>query len=62
MVAIFVINNNDNKLTMTATIVIINKKQKNIYSFNSYHMWLTCRDHFGNVLYSVLTQENALYT
>jgi len=33
-----------------------------IYSFNSNHMWLTCRNHFGNVLYSVLTQENALYT
>jgi len=32
------------------------------YSFNSNHMWLTCRNHFGNVLYSVLTQENALYT
>jgi len=35
---------------------------KKVYSFNSNHMWLTCRNHFGNVLYSVLTQENALYT
>jgi len=35
---------------------------KEVYSFNSNHMWLTCRNHFGNVLYSVLTQENALYT
>jgi len=34
----------------------------NVYSFNSYHMWLTCCNQFGNVLYSVLTQENALYT
>jgi len=25
-----------------------------IYSFNSYHMWLTCRNHFGNVLYMSL--------
>jgi len=25
-------------------------------------MWLTCRNHLGNVLYCVLTQENALYT
>jgi len=33
-----------------------------VYSFNSNHMWLTCRNHFGNVFYSVLTQENALYT
>jgi len=33
-----------------------------VYSFYSNHMWLTCRNHFGNVLYSVLTQGNALYT
>jgi len=25
-------------------------------------MWLTCRNHFGNVLHIVFTQENALYT
>jgi len=33
-----------------------------IFKFNSDHMWLTCRNLFGNVLYSVLTKENALYT
>jgi len=36
--------------------------QKKVYSFNSYHMWLTCRNHYGNVLYSVLMMENNLYT
>jgi len=42
--------------------LITERKETKDYSFNSYHMWLTCRNLFGNVLYSVLMQENALYT
>jgi len=39
-------------------VQIHSKKNKiiNVYSFNSNHMWLWL-NHFGNVLYSVLTQD-----
>jgi len=39
----------------STTIEVTNTVCCNVYSFNSYYIWLTYRNHFGNVLYSVLT-------